>query len=481
MSAPFDPYHKWLGIPPAHQPPTHYRLLGIEKFESDPDVIDAAANQKMAYLQDLAVGDRVKESQKLLNEVATARRTLLNKEKKAEYDAGLRAAVPPVAELPPVPVPASHEWASHFDRPVLAAPAAPSYRPTAVPNVVPGALPGPDPTAAPIFEPEPEREFGFGDALAAPAPRALTPGKTADPTAVGAAPAASKKKLVLFGGGALALFCVGGGITAVLFSGSTSEPTVASAPAPTTKPKPRTATPGAGEREQQSRIRAVPNDVTNALANAEVVKDNNLAKPFTIPSKSPPGDEFVLRGVVEVPPGGRCEIAYGPTKFVLNGDTKVFSVVGTGADAKPEWPGLFATDRMVTFTLEVRDRYFDVWLGDGKTHIFRTREIPSLPASTMALTVSGSGKAVVKEMKFALLGQPEKPITPAPPKPPAPAPPKPPAPAPPKPPAPAPAPAPPKPPAPAPPKPPAPAPPKPAETNPPAKPGTPPAPPATKK
>ena len=25
----FDSYHKWLGIPEGHRPPTHYQLLGI--------------------------------------------------------------------------------------------------------------------------------------------------------------------------------------------------------------------------------------------------------------------------------------------------------------------------------------------------------------------------------------------------------------------------------------------------------------------
>ena len=39
----FDPYHKWLGIPPEQQPASHYRLLGIAEFESDADVIDTAA------------------------------------------------------------------------------------------------------------------------------------------------------------------------------------------------------------------------------------------------------------------------------------------------------------------------------------------------------------------------------------------------------------------------------------------------------
>ena len=35
MSEAFDPYYRWLGIPPGEQPPDHYRLLGIERFEAD--------------------------------------------------------------------------------------------------------------------------------------------------------------------------------------------------------------------------------------------------------------------------------------------------------------------------------------------------------------------------------------------------------------------------------------------------------------
>ena len=35
----FDPYHVWLGIPLREQPPNHYRLLGIARFENHPDVI----------------------------------------------------------------------------------------------------------------------------------------------------------------------------------------------------------------------------------------------------------------------------------------------------------------------------------------------------------------------------------------------------------------------------------------------------------
>ncbi|MCH5374228.1 MAG: hypothetical protein JJ992_09640 [Planctomycetes bacterium] len=91
MDSDFDPYYKWLGIPPRDQPPHHYRLLGIEVFEQDRDVIDAAANRVMSYLKDLAVGDDARHSQNLLNEVSRARLCLLNREKKAEYDTALRS------------------------------------------------------------------------------------------------------------------------------------------------------------------------------------------------------------------------------------------------------------------------------------------------------------------------------------------------------------------------------------------------------
>ncbi len=89
----FDPYHKWLGIPPKDQPPNYYRLLAIDLFESDPEVIDAAANRQMAYVQQRATGEHTAESQKLLNELAAARLCLLDKKKKPAYDLQLKINV----------------------------------------------------------------------------------------------------------------------------------------------------------------------------------------------------------------------------------------------------------------------------------------------------------------------------------------------------------------------------------------------------
>jgi hypothetical protein len=87
----FDPYYKWLGISPKHQPPHHYRLLGVEAFESDIEVIEAAAKQRLTYVAGLAAGEHTDLSVRILQEIAAARSCLTNPAKKAAYDAKLLA------------------------------------------------------------------------------------------------------------------------------------------------------------------------------------------------------------------------------------------------------------------------------------------------------------------------------------------------------------------------------------------------------
>jgi hypothetical protein len=86
MSDTFDPYHVWLGIPPAAQPPDHYRLLGLERFEADPTVIDNAADRQMAHIRACQTGPHGQASQKLLTEIAVARGCLHDPVAKASYD-----------------------------------------------------------------------------------------------------------------------------------------------------------------------------------------------------------------------------------------------------------------------------------------------------------------------------------------------------------------------------------------------------------
>jgi outer membrane protein assembly factor BamB/formylglycine-generating enzyme required for sulfatase activity len=104
----FDPYHKWLGIPPQEQPAHYYRLLGITDFEVDREVISSAAEQRTVYLRMLQAGEHELLVAELLNEVSQARVTLLNADQKAEYDEELREQQTPepkaVAMPPPIPV-----------------------------------------------------------------------------------------------------------------------------------------------------------------------------------------------------------------------------------------------------------------------------------------------------------------------------------------------------------------------------------------
>lgn len=85
-STEFDPYYKWLGIPESEQPPNHYRLLGLELFEEDPEVITAAADRQMGHVKAFATGPYAAHSQLLLNELSKARVCLLNPNLKPIYD-----------------------------------------------------------------------------------------------------------------------------------------------------------------------------------------------------------------------------------------------------------------------------------------------------------------------------------------------------------------------------------------------------------
>jgi hypothetical protein len=91
-SAAFDPYYKWLAIPPDQQPTDYYRLLGVRRFETDSEVIATAADRQMAHVRTYQLGPHATECQTLLNELATARIRLLNPARRAAYDANLHIA-----------------------------------------------------------------------------------------------------------------------------------------------------------------------------------------------------------------------------------------------------------------------------------------------------------------------------------------------------------------------------------------------------
>ena len=90
MSEKFDPYETWLGIPLQAQPPNHYRLLGIEAFEDRPAVIEQAYDRRVGNLHAFQAGEHAPIALRLLNEVSVAKICLLNANRKAAYDVGLR-------------------------------------------------------------------------------------------------------------------------------------------------------------------------------------------------------------------------------------------------------------------------------------------------------------------------------------------------------------------------------------------------------
>lgn len=91
MGNEFDPYLRWLGIRDADRPPNHYRLLGLDVYEPDVDIIAEAADRQMAHVRTHQTGPQAGHSQKLLNELAKAKVCLLNSGKKAAYDDDLRS------------------------------------------------------------------------------------------------------------------------------------------------------------------------------------------------------------------------------------------------------------------------------------------------------------------------------------------------------------------------------------------------------
>ncbi len=105
----FDPYHKWLAIPPEDQPADYYRLLGVVRFETDPDVIGTAADLRMSFIQQLSNGPHRAESQRILNELAQARICLLDADRRRDYDLRLtsesRATNSTDFEIPPSTMP----------------------------------------------------------------------------------------------------------------------------------------------------------------------------------------------------------------------------------------------------------------------------------------------------------------------------------------------------------------------------------------
>lgn len=116
MSATFNPYREWPGIPDNGQPLNYYRLLGLTIFESNPATIERAVQYRLARIESVASPERAAAAQAIAGEIILARNFLLSPASKEAYDRGLQAS----ASAPPVAV-----VARPSEPTVVAGPAAP--------------------------------------------------------------------------------------------------------------------------------------------------------------------------------------------------------------------------------------------------------------------------------------------------------------------------------------------------------------------
>lgn len=175
MSDKFDPYYEWLGIPPKDQPPNHYRLLGIELFEANENVIDRAADRQMGHVRTFQTGQNARESQRLLNELSKAKICLLNRDKKAAYDASLRQERQELSGPVPLVSPVSEIDAA------LPPPAIPGLPPLPLPPQLPSARIPPPPVASNPPDLRTGDRWGSESPAPPPPPGLLQPSSVSSP------------------------------------------------------------------------------------------------------------------------------------------------------------------------------------------------------------------------------------------------------------------------------------------------------------
>jgi hypothetical protein len=91
MSVQFDPYQKWLNVPSGHEA-SHYELLGLRAFESDPSRIKQAYERTSAVVHQWEASKYAETATRILQELTQAYLCLCDAQKKAEYDHRLRNA-----------------------------------------------------------------------------------------------------------------------------------------------------------------------------------------------------------------------------------------------------------------------------------------------------------------------------------------------------------------------------------------------------
>jgi type IV pilus assembly protein PilM len=89
----FNPYHKWLGIRSTQTPPNHYRLLSLELWEADDEMIRDAFSRQSNHVRQFRTSGQRELCEQVLEELKNARDTLLDSRLKSAYDRWLKLAL----------------------------------------------------------------------------------------------------------------------------------------------------------------------------------------------------------------------------------------------------------------------------------------------------------------------------------------------------------------------------------------------------
>lgn len=94
MAEAFDPYLKWLGIrKKTNRRVNHYRLLGVELFESDVDVLANAAERQIRHVESFATSEHREDCERIISEIRKARDCLLDPNSRQQYDRKLERKI----------------------------------------------------------------------------------------------------------------------------------------------------------------------------------------------------------------------------------------------------------------------------------------------------------------------------------------------------------------------------------------------------
>lgn len=163
----FDPYKEWLNLDRSSETIDSYALLGLSRFETDKEKISVAAGKQLSLLRAVMPGEHTIFWTRLIDEVESAKKCLLDDSAKAAYDQALQSgqapnipaaqATPPaapVAQAPPTPSVAPPAAPVAQAAPP-AAPIAPAVAPVAPAAAPPPAAPPTAPLQAGSSMPSP--------------------------------------------------------------------------------------------------------------------------------------------------------------------------------------------------------------------------------------------------------------------------------------------------------------------------------------